>query len=94
MYILVILLVYGKPLPFLGYLYTVASTQSLHTDGDVNLFHPWGYLGKMQVLRRSSTPTMMDGMIEARATLKSACGRSPEGGGQRCLVSATDFCLL
>ena len=81
MYILVILLVYGKPLPFLGYLYTVASTQSLHTDGDVNLSHPWGYLGQMQVLRRSSTPTMMDGMIEARAMLKSACGRSPEGGG-------------
>ena len=82
MYILVILLVYGKPLPFLGYLYTVASTQSLHTDGDMNLSHPWGYLGKMQVLRRDSTPTMTDGTIEARATLKSACGRrNLEGGG-------------
>ena len=56
--------------------------QSLHTDGDVNLSHPWGYLGKMQDPRRSSTPTMMVGMTEAWGTRKSACGkRRPEDDG-------------
>ena len=51
--------------------------KSLHTDGDVNLSRPWGQLGKMQDLIRSSMPTTMDGMTKAQKPVlrsSAACG--------------------
>ena len=40
----------------------------------MKLSRSWGQLGKIQDPRKNSTPTMAVGTIEARATLKSACG--------------------